>query len=273
MKYLVLLLIIATSHHGYTVEANSGASKKISAENSNDIFVCNTGDTVLKTYNGAIDAFNHLLPGQGVYLCRGGEFEVTRHARISRTSCEAEKVCTFGAYGEGPDPVVLGSGDMALTIQSEKGVTVKHLLIKDIVFMGEGYEAPNVTGISVSAKTHLEYIDFDNITIDGYHTGMIFRPASPTNHHVNMRNSKLLRNKGSGFLGGISDSILENNLFKNSGTGRSGHQIYVSGKGLKNFTVKGNTLDHNAPVGEVCNRGPLVAHGVIDGLLIENSHH
>ena len=269
MKYVILFLLLAMNYQAFAVEAKVGTSKKLPAENSEDIFVCNTGDTVLKTYAAAIRAFNHLLPGQGVYLCRGGEFEVTRSSIISRAACEADKVCTFGAYGEGEAPIVRSNGGV-LTLEAAEDGSIKYVDIKNIRFIGPGYVEAVVTGVKVSEKAIIENVNFINIVVEGFHTGMYHKDGN-NNQSINVYNSRFSHNKGAGFLGGSNNSVLENNVFEHSGTGKGGHQIYVAGNGLKNLTVRGNTLRYNAPVGGVCNRGPLVAHGIIDGLLIEDN--
>ena len=271
MKYFLLLLMMLSTAQAQEVidpdpqdrldEITSLAERIITLTQKvdpiNSIFVC--GDRDIKTYNEAIDAFNKIESG-GVYLCRGGEFEVTRPAKISRNDCQADNPCIFGAYGEGELPVVHSEGGV-LTVE-----TAKHVNIEDINFIGSG--ASN--GIGISERDIVEYVNFDNVGVTNFGTGMYMVPVNK-NKSVNVRNSRFALNSVNGFLGGIEDSILENNTFKNSGTGRSGHQIYVSGRGLKNFTVRNNTLRKNAPPGVMCNRGPLVAHGIIDGLKIENN--
>ncbi len=275
MKCLLILLIMLSSHHVFAGEEKSGIAKRPPAGDSRKIYVCNTGNTALKTYNGAIDAFNHLLPGQGVYLCRGGEFEVTRLARIATAACEVDQICTLGAYGEGEAPIVRSDGGV-LNMTAAQGRAIKHVEIRDIRFIGPGYVEDVVTGIVVNGETAIEHVKFTNVDIEGFHTGMYqIQRINKAAKSVNVYGSRFLNNKGAGFLGGINDSELKGNVFKNSGDGKGGHQIYVAGEktGLERFSVLNNIVEKNTPSSDImCNRGPIVAHGIIDSLTIEGNH-
>ena len=90
-----------------------------------------------------------------------------------------------------------------------------------------------------------------------------------------------------GVLAGCNDLLIENNTFDNNGVGMFDHHIYLGGLSVqgvyltaKQVVVRGNTLTNNtpyasstavAPTPGLCGAVAIVAHGLYNGLIIEDN--
>jgi hypothetical protein len=121
----------------------------------------------------------------------------------------------------------------------------------------------------------------DNVLIDGFSVGVYAGGSNPPaagsdgkNARIVLRNSQLRNNAEQGYLGASDDSAIECNVFSNNGASRAvfNHNLYVSAdRPAVNVRVRGNDLHRSAMVGGKCQGVSLVAHGNIDGLLIEGN--
>ncbi len=139
--------------------------------------------------------------------------------------------------------------------------------IQNLDLRGEGVAE---TGIFTSGLT--SDITINNVTIDGFRLGLYCGTAI---ERIKLLNSTLRNNSSQGVLTECANSVIEGNTFDNNGFGQAvyDHTIYVNSDygGAKNMVIRNNTLLNNSIIGGVCQSSPLVVHGLVDGLLIENN--
>jgi hypothetical protein len=91
------------------------------------------------------------------------------------------------------------------------------------------------------------------------------------NTNIRVYDSTITNNTNQGWLGGADDSGIYNSYWEGNGDYKIlDHNIYFSS--ADNFTISGNKLYRSARgTGTTCGGASLVAHGVIDNIVVENN--
>lgn len=122
--------------------------------------------------------------------------------------------------------------------------------------------------------THLVHdVTLTNLTIDGLGVGV---NCMNDVERVKLQNSVIRNSTQQGVLWSCNNSQVENNTFDNNGTTLVNqwryHTAYISGEAATNIAFRGNNITNNAhDASGSCVSAVVVAHGVQDGLTIENN--
>jgi hypothetical protein len=138
---------------------------------------------------------------------------------------------------------------------------------------------------STNGKGFFLYNDVDdvlieNVRLDGFAIGVHLAgsnacSAAPNcnglNERLTVRNATIINSHRQGHLGGGNDLVIEDSYFENNGSGTVfDHNIYISE--ASNVRISGNELYRSSLNAQgKCNGVPLVAHGVMPNLVIENN--
>lgn len=209
---------------------------------------------------------NALPAGSKLLFRRGGAWEFS--IILDNPEVRPDAPLVFDAYGSGATPLLRTRAGNAVSFgkwnntSHDGGYTFRNL-----VFDGGGkaqwglFLVHNVRNVTI-----------ENVTITGFEIAVHARSAAP--HGVTglvLRNSKILRNSGMGFLGQVENSVFENNVFENNNFTGSPlkHAIYLSGG--RNNVIQNNRFVRNSVVDGKCTGGNVTVHGQIDGLRIEDN--
>lgn len=212
-----------------------------------------------------------LSPGTTLLFRRGGAWNIAR-VTIENNHTSLEKPLTFDAYGTGPVPVFRSSKGPAFQLGGGWGNATRDggYIFRNLKLDGLGGTTDDHWGFWM--VQNLRDVVIDNVEITGFAIGIHASDGKP--HGISglkIINSSISRNRSMGFLGKISDSLFESNVFEAnnfSGSGRD-HAIYLSGG--NNNVVRANRLLRNSVAGGRCTGGNFTIHGIADGLLIENN--
>jgi len=249
--------------------------------NGNDEFDGQSETKPFKTYDKAIGNFNKLDAGGSLLFCRGGKFPANTQARLSNSSCSADKPCTIADYGNEslPRPIIAAYGVHAFNFEnggaakSDGGYVVKNLTIM----------AAEKSGAGIRLYNDVDDLTISNVHIEGFNIGVYAANANTAaegsdsneaNDRIILKNSNIIKNLKIGFLGSCNDCLIEGNNFENNGTHPSlDHNIYLSGskKHKRGITIRNNTLYRSAIVDGLCQGVSLVGHGLLEDVLIENN--
>ena len=291
MKYLLILTSIllaltttsATAADYYYCECESGAQTACSAGlDTNDGL---SPLTPKKTFANANSTFNSLSAGDSVSFCRGGSFTANAEHQWVNSSCTSANICTVDAYDmpnqQSPQlasPIITQQANLPLFSLADGG-SANH---------EEGYSFSNLDlrcanctangGPGFFFYNDIDYVTVDNVSLDGFDIGVhlsgnngISAGSNGIQEHILLKNLKIKNSKSQGILGGGLDVTISSSSFENNGTnGIFDHHIYVvssDGIVIKNNDLYRSSLDQNGN----CDGVPLVAHGVINNLVIEGN--
>jgi hypothetical protein len=237
-----------------------------------------------RTVAHASDQFGSMRPGDQVLFARGGSF--------------TDGDCWWNNYNSvAANPIIIadytppwssGANRPILTYTNtdpNNGRSILRFECNGNAHRRDGFVIRNLelhgsgTGWGIFFSNDVDDILMENLLIDGFTIGVGTEggqtpdPGSDmTCDHVILRNSRMVNNNGDGFLGLGNDILIENNQFENNGTagGIRNHNVYLEGFGDNNV-VRGNDLYRASMSGGVCTGTSLVAHGVHNGLVIENN--
>lgn len=209
---------------------------------------------------------NALPAGTRLLFRRGGAW--TFSIILDNPEVRPDAPLVFDAYGGGAAPLLRTPAGNAVSFgkwnntSQDGGYTFRNL-----VFDGGGkakwglFLVHNVRNVTI-----------ENVTITGFELAIHSSSSAP--HGVNsvvLRNSKILRNSGMGFLGEVNNSVFEGNIFEGNNFVGSPlkHAIYLSGG--RNNLIRNNRFVRNSVVNGECAGGNVTVHGQIDGLRIEDN--
>jgi len=253
--------------------------------NGND---ANIGDSVnapWRTFEQARSQFSSLAAGDAILFCQGGAFDASNtNDRWVNTNCTTSAPCTVADYtphwasGDENRPIIWRTAQ-ADGFALEDGGNAEH---------EEGYIFRNLDMRCVGCNRNgfflyndIDDVLIDNVSIDGFTIGV--HAAGSNNCNVNdpdcdglnerltVRNATIINNERQGHLGGNNGLLIEDSYFENNGNGTVfDHNIYVSN--ADDMVIRGNEL-YRSSLNESGNCGgvPLVGHGVMDNLLIEDN--
>lgn len=290
MKYLLALIPLLLLFMSGTVNATdyyycdcqSGAGNKcVAGKDSN---IGNTKLSPRRTFANANGTFNNFFAGDSIQFCRGGAFTTNeKHTWINKY-CTASNVCTVTAYDmpdqESPQlapPIITQKASLHLfsledrgNADHEEGYTFSNL---DLRCTG-----CNSAGWGFYLYNDIDYVTISDISLDGFDIGVHLSSGQSPNvgsdgaqDFITLNNLSIKNSRKQGILGGADNLIISNSEFENNGGGNVfDHNIYIS-RG-SNITIKGNDIYRSAlDANNKCTSVPLVVHGTINNLIIENN--
>ena len=219
---------------------------------------------------------NTLPSGTRLLFKRGGSWRwsTLRLARPENTFTPL----VFDAYGTGELPTLhVTSTDPEKQPNfgfefSDWGSTAVHggYAFRNLKFDGEG------TGShAFFLRGAVDGVEIENVEITQFQIAINAQGDGPI-RHINLRNSRIVRNLDMGMLGGYSDSVIEGNTFEGNNFSGSGfsHGTYLSGhgSGSHNLVLRNNRyLRNSVTAAGTCTGGNMTFHGVLDDVLIEGN--
>ncbi len=289
MRYLLILspllfLFSATANATdyYYCDCQTGAAGEcVAGNNSNN---GTSTSTPRQTFANAHSTFNNFSAGDSIQFCRGGSFTTSANHSWVNNKCASSNVCTVTAYDM---PAQQNPQLAAPIITQQSGLDLFSLADGGNADHEEGYSFSNLdlrcTGCSNSGwafflYNDVDYVNISNISINGFdiavHMGGSSSPnqgSDGTQNFITINNLKITNNHRQGILGGANDLIIKNSYFENNGSGTVfDHNIYISkGDGI---VIRENELYRSSlDSGGNCGGVPLVVHGIVNNLLIENN--
>lgn len=206
---------------------------------------------------------NTLPAGTRLLFARGGAW-THANLRIANPNARADAPIVFDAYGSGPPPLITTtSGHASFEFGLNFSDTTAHqgYVFRNLTLRGPG-GANESWGFWL--KGNVSHVTVENVDISGYYIAINCQSGG-LNRFVTLRNNHIHDNRGMGILGLMNDSLIEGNLFTTPTTTGFVHQIYLSNG--RNNTIRGNRLIYKT----LCTGGHITAHGLIDGLIIEDN--
>jgi hypothetical protein len=270
LGFTLVAATLSTSATAATYYFSDCATGATSCTPGNDSNSGTSASSPFRSISKLTSMFNNGAPGDKFLLARGGAWaNVSMLLRNYKTNATSPVV--LDAYtppsGATAKPILRASQGARLLDFEDSGAADAGYLIQNIDLRGD-----NVGEAGLFTWGNVSDITLNNMTIQGFRLGI---QCTVNNQRVNVRNSTFKGNSSQGILWECANSVIENNTFDNNGFGEPifDHSIYVnsSDNGAKNVTIRGNTLINNALNNGKCAAVPLVAHGNIDGLVIENN--
>jgi hypothetical protein len=267
----------------YACDCAAGADKDCVA--GNDTNTGTSASAPWRSFEKARSKFASLRAGDRIQLCKGGRFAAASGgSKWVNPSCTAANPCVVASY-----KAPWASGDEGRPfIHSPTGQNAIDLADSGNADHEEGYlfGGLELEGEKTDDGFFL-YNDVDHVTIcdssiHNFGIGVQTAGSNPANPGADMINAYMLLsdsyisdNGDQGFLGGELNATIQNNHFKNNGFNRVtfNHNIYISttdGNG-NNITIRNNDLYRSAVVSGKCQGTSLVAHGLINNLLIQGN--
>ncbi|MCP4413542.1 MAG: hypothetical protein GY808_13370, partial [Gammaproteobacteria bacterium] len=247
-----------------------------------------TPETAWQTYDKAQDMFAYLESGDEIRFAKGASFTVVgSNLWANNNTAGANPIIvsdyapTWGSGDEGKPYINQTSNAPVFNMLNTNSIS---LLDGNWIFSNLSLHCDSNVNSSSGITYGMDVDDLviDNMTIDGCYIGIHSMTwgscevgnsaCNGINDRITIRNSTLIDNRRAGFFGHGSEFVLENNTFTNNGflEEQFGHHIYLAG--IAEGRVSGNEMYQSALNSSgVCQGGALVAHGTIDGLLIENN--
>lgn len=238
--------------------------------------------------------------GDQILFARNGSWtSVTSAFWTGNNRGTAAKPIVIGDYtpknytGSAKPLITLTGPQASCLVITTGGATPVHkegFVFKNIKCVGIGATGvADATGINT--YNDVSDVLLDNLDISGFSIGVYpsdGRVAGTVTKGLTLRNSYIHDNTTQGFLGGGPNLLIENNVFDNNGyisdRGKSldrNHHIYLTAEKFTGAVVRGNKLTRSAvctPSSGIacatynqCYGVPIVAHGTINDLVIENN--
>lgn len=264
-----------------------------STASAQNYYICDNGDdnndgrsetTPFLTYEKAMATFNKMSAGDSILFCRGGVFPATKFNKLINWKCGPEKICTIADYGDDaqPAPMIVADGITALNFQNggnskpDGGYHIRNLTLIS--------KQPGNSGIMLFNEVN--DVLMENLHIEGFNVGVYSAGANApdagsdqANDRITLKNSKILKNKKQGWLGGCNNCVIDNNHFEGNGFGQMvlDHNVYidspVKSQNFYNSNIRftNNTLLHSTRVDGRCQGASFVVHGIIKNLTIDSN--
>ena len=243
-------------------------------------------NTPWQTFDKARLEFGSINAGDAILFCQGGAFNAstTTNARWVNYNCQANNRCTVGDYtppwasGDEARPILWRTNGHGFALddggnaEQEEGYTFQNLDLRCQDCAGHGFLIFN----------DIDHVLIDNVRMDGFIIGVhaansndcsgVDPDCDGMNSWLTIRNATIINNEHQGFLGGSFGLLLENSYFENNGSGTVfDHNIYLNND--DNMTIRGNELYRSSiNADNRCGGVPLVGHGVMNNLTIENNY-
>ena len=291
MKYLLLLTPLlflftttsasATDYH--YCDCQTGASNQcIAGTDSNN---GTSASSPRQSFANASSTFSNLSAGDSIKFCRGGAFSISGGNKWVNNNCTASNKCSVTSYDlpgqTSPQlsrPILTQSGNGHAFSLADGGDSDHE----------EGYSFTNLdlrcTGCLRNGGTgfflfnDIDDVIISNVSMDGFNIGVSLQKSNPINtgdgtlDNITIDNVQIVNSVRQGIQGGAYGLTISDSYFENNGEGTIfDHNIYISLG--NNITLSGNELYRSSlDANGKCTGAPIVVHGVIDNLLIENNY-
>jgi len=262
----------------YACDCGSGADKDcVAGKDSND---GKSPSTPWQTFEKARSQFASLKAGDRIEFCQGGSFTEGGSNSFVNKNCRADNRCVITGYkapwasGDEGRPVIhVPSGANGIDFTDANEAHEEGYVFAGLELAGGGmnwgfFFYNDVSDVLVC---NMAIHDFEI----GLHTAG-GNTVTTHNERLVIRDSAITNNNGQGFLGCDNGLQIENNHFENNGYARAilNHNIYLSGgsNGVSGVTIRGNELYKSTFTNGQCTGTSMVAHGLIDNMLIENNY-
>jgi hypothetical protein len=216
-----------------------------------------------RTFEAAVQRFNSQPAGATVALCRGGAFTTQGTGPWNNPRASAANPVTIREY-----KAPFGGSDLPI-VAFTGGTHAVHFGGK-----GAGYRvwnldlragAPLNTGFFFWGDT--DDVDLCGLRLTGFANG-VHIAGGGDNERVTLRASRVTGSVANGWLGGSKGGVIDGNVFAENGwPDPLRHQVYLAGSNLVMRVTNNQFLTERV----ACNGARLVAHGGVDGLLVENN--
>ena len=137
------------------------------------------------------------------------------------------------------------------------------------------------TGSGIFIFNDVDYVTLEDMSLTGFALGVQCSGANTPepgakgwNAYIALRNSRIANNASQGILTKCSEMSVENNVFDDNGYERAmlDHNVYIEGG--EHVVFRGNAIINNGRHDRValkCQSVPLVVHGTVRDLVIENN--
>jgi len=262
----------------YACDCGAGADKNCTAgKDSND---GKSPSTPWQTFEKARSQFASLKAGDRIEFCQGGSFTEGSSNSFVNKNCKAGNRCVVTSYqapwasGDEGRPVIhVPSGANGIDFTDANEAHEEGYVFAGIELAGGGMNWGFFfyNDISDVLVCNVAVHDFEI----GLHTAG-GNTVTTHNERITIRNSTITNNNGQGFLGCDNGLDIESNHFENNGYARAilNHNIYLSGggNGVSGVTIRNNELYKSTLTNGQCTGTSLVAHGLIDNMLIEGNY-
>ena len=262
----------------YACDCGSGADKDcVAGKDSND---GKSPSTPWQTFEKARSQFASLKAGDRIEFCQGGSFTEGASNSFVNKNCRAGNRCVVTSYkatwasGDEGRPVIhVPSGANGVDFTDANEAHEEGYVFAGLEMAGGGMNWGFFfyNDVSDVLLCNVAVHDFEI----GVHTAG-GNTVTTHNERIVLRDSSITNNNGQGFLGCDNGLDIENNHFENNGYARAilNHNIYLSGggNGVSGVTIRGNELYKSTLTSGQCTGTSLVAHGLIDNMLIENNY-
>lgn len=283
----------------YVSDCGTGADNKCVA--GNDLNTGNSPAAPWKTCAKVTERFPLLAAGDQILFARGSAQNACKLYYLSNLNSRAANPIVIGAYlpswanDTTAIPILNGTTSTYTLglINSGYSTHDEGYVVQDLHFVGSGITS---TLPAMMMSNDVDYVTIRRVEIEGYRLGIqcdggTNNPLAPgsdgVTEHIVIRDSNIHHNRGIGVLSACSDMLIENNRFDNNGVGMLDHHIYLTNSGVNKVAaastqvvVRGNTLTNNSayanataalPTPGLCGAVAIVAHGIQNGLVIENN--
>ncbi len=230
-----------------------------------------------KTAGKIREQFSGMAAGDQILFARGGSWINASMDPLQSLKATATNPIVFDSYdptwGGTERPILTESRkDTKLFAFDNNGAAVADggYVLRNLDLRGNG---KGLWGVFTSGA--VSDLTMSNLNIQGFVIGV---HCGLSIERVQLLNSTITNNGSQGILWGCNNSLVEGNTFDHNGyisTDGRDHSIYLNNElpSAKNVTVRGNKLLNNSvPIsGGICGGVPLVAHGMWNGVTIENN--
>ncbi|RQP26328.1 right-handed parallel beta-helix repeat-containing protein [Piscinibacter terrae] len=220
--------------------------------------------------------------GDHVYFARGASFKDATIAVFVPKS-NRHKPVVFESYAPawGPaaaKPILMATKDNGVFSFADSG-NADH--DEGYVVRGLDLRGTAASGTGIFIFNDVDYITLEDLSITGFALGVQCSAANTPepgakgwNDFITLRNSRIAGNGAQGILTLCHHVTVENNVFDDNGFERAmlDHNVYIEGG--EHVVFRGNAIINNGRHDRValkCQSVPLVVHGRVRDLLIENN--
>jgi len=258
-------------------------------------FVCDNGNdtndglsasTPWLTFEKAMGNFRYLKAGESINFCRGGIFYVDNAPTLTNYNCTADNQCRIGDYYAVVDST--SAGLERPKIISNNGLRLLSFVDGGNADQDGGYLVENLILENATASSYAGIFIFNdvddltvrNVKIDGFGKGISLQGTNTLNAGSNNQNERIIfennqviNNSSQGFLGACTECEIRGNLFENNGYAKAvyDHNLYYTGHDAVNVLIADNILRKSTNIDGLCQGVPLVVHGTVKNLIIENN--
>ncbi|HKO88491.1 MAG TPA: right-handed parallel beta-helix repeat-containing protein [Burkholderiales bacterium] len=282
MKKLIAILAFsfccqAQAANYYFSDCKAGAAPGCVIGNDASLTPTNPA-TPYRSATKAFEVFRIAAAGDQILFAKGGSFKVNGENLLQNLNATAGNPIIMSSYQPSwylgsAKPILNQAGNYPLLVfsdgggaEADGGYVVRNLHLRGGTPAGGGHWGIFINQLASDVR-------LNNLTIDNFHIGVY---CGNDGRRVTLKNSTLTNNRGTGILWGCHESVVENNIFDNNGYGHEflDHQMYLTSHpdGTNGMTVRGNKLTNSVHYnGTRCTGAPIVGHGSISDLLIENN--